>query len=59
VNIVHSQRAQHGGSRFPALAAHGIHAWDGNRDQRFTAGLETLLRGLQADMPPPGASGES
>jgi AcrR family transcriptional regulator len=46
-------------SRFPALAAHGIHAWDGNRDQRFTAGLETLLRGLQADMPPPEASGES
>src|SRR5690348_8375467 len=36
-------------SRFPTLAAHGIHAWDGNRDQRFAAGLETLLRGLQAD----------
>jgi AcrR family transcriptional regulator len=35
-------------SRFPALAAHGIHAWDGDRDQRFTAGLETLLRGLQS-----------
>jgi AcrR family transcriptional regulator len=37
-------------SRFPALAAHGVHAWDGDRDQRFTAGLETLLRGLQADI---------
>jgi AcrR family transcriptional regulator len=46
-------------SRFPALTAHGIHAWDGDRDQRFTAGLETLLRGLQADKRPPGASGES
>ncbi len=44
--------------RFPALAAHGIHAWDGDRDQRFTAGLETLLRGLQADLRPAGASGE-
>jgi AcrR family transcriptional regulator len=46
-------------SRFPALAACGVHAWDGDRDQRFTAGLETLLRGLQADMRSPGASGES
>ncbi len=45
--------------RFPALSACGLHAWDGNRDQRFTASLETLLRGLQADMRPPGASGES
>ena len=45
-------------SRFPALAAHGVHAWDGNRDQRFSADLETLLRGLQADKRPPGASGE-
>lgn len=31
------------------LAAHGVHAWDGDRDQRFTAGLENLLRGLRAD----------
>jgi AcrR family transcriptional regulator len=46
-------------SRFPALAAHGVHAWAGDRDQRFTAGLETLLRGLQADMRLPGADGES
>jgi len=33
-------------SRFPALTAHGAYAWDGDRDQRFTAGLEALLRGL-------------
>jgi AcrR family transcriptional regulator len=45
--------------RFPALAACGVHAWDGDRDQRFTAGLETLLRGLQADKRPHGACGES
>jgi AcrR family transcriptional regulator len=45
--------------RFPALSACGLHAWDGDRDQRFTAGLETLLRGLQADMRPSGASGGS
>jgi AcrR family transcriptional regulator len=33
--------------RFPALAAHGAHAWDGDRDKRFAAGLGILLRGLQ------------
>jgi len=33
--------------RFPALAAHGPHAWDADRDQRFAAGLGILLRGLQ------------
>ena len=42
-------------SRFPALAATGVHAWDGDRDQRFAAGLDTLLRGLQADERLPGA----
>ena len=41
-------------SRFPALAACGVHAWDGDRDQRFTAGLETLLRGIEAYRPAPG-----
>jgi AcrR family transcriptional regulator len=46
-------------NRFPTLTAHGIHAWDGDRDQRFTAGLETLLRGLQADKRPPRANSES
>jgi AcrR family transcriptional regulator len=35
-------------SRFPALTAHGAHAWDSDRDQRFAAGLEILLRGLSA-----------
>jgi AcrR family transcriptional regulator len=34
--------------RFPALAALGEYAWADNRDERFTTGLETLLRGLQA-----------
>jgi AcrR family transcriptional regulator len=34
--------------RFPALAALGEHVWAGNRDQRFAAGLDTLLSGLQA-----------
>jgi AcrR family transcriptional regulator len=41
--------------RFPALAAHGVHAWAGDRDQRFSAGLETLLRGIEAYRHPPGA----
>jgi fatty acid desaturase len=31
----------------------------GDRDQRFAAGLDTLLRGLQADERLPGASGGS
>src|SRR6201999_2348160 len=46
--------------RFPALAAHGAHAWDADRDKRFEAGLGTLLRGLQTDPlgpGPPGATG--
>jgi AcrR family transcriptional regulator len=34
--------------RFPALAALGEHVWSGNRDQRFSAGLDTILAGLQA-----------
>jgi AcrR family transcriptional regulator len=41
--------------RFPALSANGPHAWDGDRDQRFTAGLETLLRGIGAYQPTPGS----
>ena len=40
--------------RFPALSACGLHAWDGDRDQRFGAGLETLLRGIEACLPAPG-----
>jgi len=39
--------------RFPALAALGQHVWAGNRDQRFTAGLDTLLAGLRAASQPP------
>ena len=35
-------------SRFPTLTAHGTHAWANDRDQRFSSGLDTLLRGLQA-----------
>ncbi len=34
-------------SRFPALGAHGTLAWTNDRDQRFSSGLETLLRGVQ------------
>jgi AcrR family transcriptional regulator len=33
--------------RFPALAALGEHIWAGNRDQRFTTSLNTLLSGIQ------------
>jgi AcrR family transcriptional regulator len=33
---------------FPALVALGQHVWAGNRDQRFTTGLDTILAGLQA-----------
>jgi AcrR family transcriptional regulator len=40
--------------RFPALSACGHHAWDGDRDQRFAVGLETLLRGIAASLPAPG-----
>jgi AcrR family transcriptional regulator len=34
--------------RFPALAALGEHIWADNRDERFTASLDTLLGGIQA-----------
>jgi AcrR family transcriptional regulator len=34
--------------QFPALAALGQHVWAGNRDHRFTAGLDTILAGLEA-----------
>jgi len=33
---------------FPALATLGHHIWADNRDQRFSAGLNTLIAGLQA-----------
>ena len=33
--------------RFPALVALGEHVWVDNRDQRFTAGLDVLVGGLE------------
>jgi AcrR family transcriptional regulator len=33
--------------RFPALVAVGEHVWIDNRDQRFTAGLQVLVDGLE------------
>lgn len=39
--------------RFPTLAALGEHVWRDNRDERFTAGLDTLIAGLQAAQPRP------
>jgi AcrR family transcriptional regulator len=33
--------------RFPALVALGEHVWVDNRDERFTAGLDMLIDGLQ------------
>jgi AcrR family transcriptional regulator len=46
-------------SRFPTLAAHGSHAWADDRDERFAAGLDILLRGLEAGQRPPGAGPQS
>jgi AcrR family transcriptional regulator len=41
--------------RFPALTILGQHVWANNRDERFTAGLNTLLAGLQAASRHPGS----
>ncbi len=43
-------------ARFPALTALGEHVWADNRDERFSAGLDTILAGLRAsaDELPPG-----
>ena len=38
--------------RFPVLAVLGEYVWTDDRDGRFTAGLDTLLMGLQAARPP-------
>ena len=38
--------------RFPVLAVLGEYVWTDDRDERFTAGLDTLLIGLQAARPP-------
>jgi TetR/AcrR family tetracycline transcriptional repressor len=43
-------------TRFPNLAAYGVQAWDCDRDQRFTAGLDAILRGLQAEKDPSAGS---
>ncbi len=40
--------------RFPALVALGPHVWVDNRDQRFSAGLEMLIDGLQQTRHAPG-----
>jgi AcrR family transcriptional regulator len=37
-------------SRFPALTAYGSYAWANDGDQRFSSGLDTLLRGLKAGL---------
>ena len=34
--------------RFPTLVAHGEHVWVDNRDERFAAGIDTLVGGLDA-----------
>jgi hypothetical protein len=34
--------------QFPALVAIGEHVWADNRDERFTAGIQTLLGGIEA-----------
>jgi AcrR family transcriptional regulator len=36
--------------RFPTVAALGEHVWIDNREERFTAGLATILAGLTVDM---------
>jgi AcrR family transcriptional regulator len=41
--------------RFPALVALGPYVWVDNRDQRFTAGLDILLDGLQRALRVPGS----
>jgi AcrR family transcriptional regulator len=43
--------------RFPTLVTLGEHVWLDNRDERFTAGLDTLVRGLHASPPPPRRAG--
>jgi AcrR family transcriptional regulator len=43
-------------SSFPTLAAHGALAWTDDREERFTSGLDTLIRGLQAAQRSPEAS---
>lgn len=39
--------------RFPNLIALGEHVWLDNRDERFAAGINTLIDGLRAQQPAP------
>jgi AcrR family transcriptional regulator len=39
--------------RFPTLVALGEHIWVDNRDERFSAGLDVLVSGLEHGRPPP------
>lgn len=41
------------GDRFPTLIALGEHVWLDNRDERFAAGINALVDGLQAQRPTP------
>jgi AcrR family transcriptional regulator len=41
--------------RFPALVAVGEHVWIDNRDERFTAGLDVLIAGLEQALNSPTA----
>jgi hypothetical protein len=43
------------GDRFPTLVTLGEHVWIDNRDERFTAGINALIDGLERaqDRPPP------
>jgi len=42
-------------SGFPALTALGVYARADDRDQRFTASIDTLISGLQAAHDPEGS----
>lgn len=42
--------------RFPTLVALGEHVWVDNRDERFTAGIDTLVGGLEAARRPADAA---
>ena len=68
---VNEQRVQHAATRrelhaffrslpehrFPALVALGEHVWVDNRDERFAAGFDTLIDGLEAARGLPGRVG--
>jgi AcrR family transcriptional regulator len=45
--------------RFPALVALGEHVWLDNRDERFTAGLDVLVAGLEQARTPPTSAPET